>query len=120
MKITVRYISGIGGDRVEVEVLDNDGNKIKDKTYTYGCNASYCRRHEEYAKRDHENAIKYNWGAGYPLMPYIGDLLVNLFAEYEMTKDDTNVEYSGYYVFPQREATSEEVAKIKQELFEEL
>ena len=118
MDIKVRYISGINGSRVEVKVFDDEDKMIEKKEYMYGANASYCRRHAKYAEEDHEKAIKYNWGHGFPLKPYIGDLLVEFFAKYGLTKEE--VEYSGFYVFPNREATKEEVEKIKKELYEEL
>lgn len=117
MNIKVQYIAGINGTRVEVKVFDND-NLIEKKEYSYGYNASYCRRHAKWAEDDVEKAKKYNWGPGYCLKPYIGDLLVELFAKYGLTKEE--VEYSGYYVFPQREATLEEVEQIKKDLYEEL
>ena len=117
MNIKVKYIVGINGSRVEVKIYD-DEEVIEKKEYMYGYNASYCRRHAKYAEEDYEKAKKYNWGPRYCLKPYIGDLLVELFAKYDLTKEE--VEYSGYYVFPKREATDEEVEKIKKELYEEL
>ena len=119
MTIKVKYISGINADRIEVTVFDGE-KQIRKEEYMYGYNASYNRRFAKYAEEDVEKAKKYNWEYGYRyhLKPYIGDLLTNLFAEYGLTKED--VEYSGYYVFPQRDATPEEVEEIKKGLYAEL
>lgn len=119
MNIKVEYIAGISGDRVKVTVFD-EGKLIRTEEYCYGYNASYNRRFAKYAEDDVEKAKKYNWKYGYRyhLKPYIGDLLTNLFTEYGLTKDD--VEYSGRYVFAEREATPEEVEEMKKGLYAEL
>ena len=117
MKICVNYIVGINGDRVIVKVLD-EGKEIRKEEYYYGYNASYNREHARWAEKDYNDSIKYGWTTPRHLMPYIGDLLVNLFKEYNLTKEE--VEYSGYYVFSQKAATEEELAKMIKGLYAEL
>jgi len=117
MKAYVNFISGISGDRVEVKIYNED-KLIKEEIYSYGYNASYNRSIAEYARQEYEKSIKYNWEYPRKLQPYIGDLLVELFNKYGMTKEEA--EYSGYYVFPQREATKDEVKEIIESLYKEL
>ena len=117
--VCVKYIGGINGDRVEVKVFNENNILVRDETFSYGYNASFCRSHAEWAEKDYNNSIKYKWtSCGHCLKPYIGDLLVELFKEYDVTKEE--VEYSGYYIFPQRAATEEEVAQIVERLYKEL
>ena len=109
MKIKIHYICGINGDRVEVSGIENE-KPIWKKEFSYGYNASYCRDHAEYAKKDYENSLKYGWKSfGHCLKPYIGDILTDLLAE-----------YSAYYVFPQREATEDELQEIVKRLYAEI
>jgi len=113
----IRFVSGIGGDRVEVQIFE-DGKEVDGGIYSYGYNASHNRTFEKMAQIDYENSIKYNWGHDYQLRPYIGDILVELLGKYGLTKEEA--EYSGYYVFPQREANEEEVADIIKDYYKEL
>ena len=117
MKISVRYVSGMACDYVNVEVTDG-GKVVEKKSYTYGRNASYNRKIANWEKQEHDNSIKYGWERVYPLKPYIGDLLMEIFNKYGIAKEDA--EYSGFYVFIGREATEEEVKKIYNDLFAEL
>ena len=117
MKIKIHYIAGINGDRVEVSGVENE-KAIWKEVFQYGYNASYNRRYAKYAEDDYNNSIKYNWKSAYCLKPYIGDILTDILAEYNMTKD--NAEYSAYYVFPQREATKDELEKIIEGLYAEM
>ena len=117
MKIYVNYIVGINGDRIEVKVFDKD-KMIRDEEYSYGYNASYNRKYARYAEKDYNDSIKYGWTTHGCLKPYIGELLVNLFKEYNSTKEE--VEYSGYYVLPKRAATEEELKEIIKKLYAEL
>ena len=118
MNIYVEYINGLQGDRVEVQILNENNKIIREETFSYGYNASSCRRYAKYAEKDYNDSIKYNWTTRRCLKPYIGDLLVKLFEEYGMTKEEVN--YSGYYVFPQRPVTKEEIAQIVEKLYAEL
>lgn len=113
----IRYICGINGDRVETQILE-DNVVVDEQIYAYGYNASHNRSFEAIAKEDYENSIKYHWTYRRCLQPYIGDILVELLNKYGLTKEEA--EYSGYYVFPQREANEEEVANIIKGYYKEL
>ena len=117
INIKVKYIVGINGDRIEVEIFEN-GKNIEKETYSFGYNVSYNRQLAKYAEQDYKNSIKYNWKNTYHLKPYIGDILVNLFNKYNLTKE--KVEYSAYYVFLNTYATKEEIETIVKDLYKEL
>lgn len=118
MVVNIRFIAGINGDRVDVKITDNE-ETVFSETYAYGYTASYNKENARYAEKDYENSIKYGWiSIGHCPKPYIGDILTELLAKYNMTKDDAK--YSGYYVFPDREATKEEVKKIIERLYAEV
>lgn len=108
-KMAVKFVVGINGDRVEVKITDESGEALHTHAYSYGYNASYNRRLAAWAQADVENAKKYNWKTPYILKPFIGDILKDLAETYYVGNDD--IEYSGYYVFAEREATPEEVQK---------
>lgn len=117
MQIKIHFIAGINGDRVVVTGIDKDTQW--EKEYSYGYNASYNRSNAEYAQTDYEDSLKYGWNSCWHCpKPYIGDILTDLLAQYNMTKDDA--EYSGYYVFPQRAATEEEIKDIIKRLYAEV
>lgn len=107
-KMSVRFIVGLNGDRVQVKISEGD-KCIFEEDYSYGYNASYNRMFAEIAAKDHEDAIKYGWRSIYPLKPFIGDILKDLIETHYIGNDD--IEYSGYYVLAGREATPEEVQK---------
>lgn len=116
--IKVKYIVGINGDRVEVEIFENE-KIIEKETYSFGYNASYNRKFAKFAEQDYNNSIKYNWKSHYCLKPYIGDILVELFNKYNLTKED--VEYSAYYVMSNKyDTTKEQSERIMEYLYKEL
>ena len=115
--IKVKYVVGINGDRVEVEIFENE-KVIEKETYSFGYNASRNREFAYFAEQDYNNSIKYNWKSHYCLKPYIGDLLVELFNKYNLTKEE--VEYSVYKVLSDNYATEEELEKIVKGLYKEL
>ena len=116
LKMTIKFIAGLEGDRVEVKILE-DNQITFQQEYIYGCNASYNRMFAKFAEEDHHNAIKYKWTGSYPLKPFIGDIFETLINIHHI--EHQNIECSGYYVFAGRAATKEELEKtinrIKQE-----
>ena len=99
----VRFVSGIGGDKVEVTVKDGE-QVLHNQTYSYGDNASYNRLNAEIAASQYARAQKNGWTSRYYcLKPFIGD-----------------IEYSGYYVFANREATPEEVQHLVDKIADEV
>lgn len=116
LKMMIKFVVGINGDRVEVQIL-NDNDIVFQHTYAYGYNASYNRDFANIAAKDYEDAIKYKWTGSYPLKPFIGDIFATLIDAYKI--EYQNIECSGYYVFAGRAATKEEIThminKIKQE-----
>ena len=107
-KMSVRFIVGLNGDRVQVKISEDD-KCIFQEDYSYGYNASYNRMFAEIAAKDHEDAIKYGWRSIYSLKPFKKKKKKELIETYYIGNDD--IEYSGYYVLAGREATPEEVQK---------
>ncbi len=93
----IEYIMGINGDRII----------INGEQYSFGYNCSHTLKFEAYAKKDHEDAIKYKWTSTYNLQPFIGRILAEIAPEWY------NEEWTGYNVFLGRDLTSEELMKIK-------
>lgn len=116
-KMTVRFIVGMSGDRVQVKIQEGD-QYIFQEDYSYGYNASYNRFFADLAAEDHENAIKYGWRGIYPLKPFIGDILKDLIEDNFIGNDD--IEYSGYYVLAGREMTAEEVQEKVDKIADEV
>lgn len=98
MKINLRYISGISVDYIKV--TSNDSSHPIDETYTFGYDCSYNRRNAETDK------------------PYIGDILADLVETNHIQEED--IEYSCYYVFPQKELSVPEAIQKFNELFSEI
>lgn len=103
MTMKVHFIVGMSGDRVKINISD-----IFQEEYAYGYNASYNRLNARMAEIDHENAIKYGWKSSYPLKPFIGDILKEL----QETYNPEEIEYTGFYVFANREMTEDEVQSV--------
>ena len=118
MIMKVHFVTGISGDRVEVKIFENE-DIIFEKVYFYGYNASWSRKSADFAHRDHEDAIKYGWDTTWHTeKPFIGDILQDLAETYTIA--DSDIIYTGYMVFAERDMTEEEVMrridKIKEEL----
>ena len=99
----IKYIMGVNGDRI---IINED-------RYAFGYNCSKTLDHEAYAKKNHEDAIKYGWVSTYNLQPFIGRILVKIEPEWY------NEEWTGYNVFMGRALTPEELAKIKNNIKKE-
>lgn len=117
MKIKVHYIYGLNGDRVIIYGKENE-KTVWTQEYSFGYNVSSNRRFAKYAEEDYLNSIKYGWKTPRCLKPYIGDILTEILSEYKLTKND--IEYSAYFVLPQRDATKEEVEKMVENLYTEV
>lgn len=114
----VRFVSGISGDRVDVTIKDGE-QVLHNQTYSYGDNASYSRMNADIAASQYAQAQKYGWtNPYYCLKPFIGDILKDLIETHYIGNDD--IEYSGYYVFADREATPEEVQRIVDKIADEV
>ena len=114
----VRFVSGIGGDKVEVTVKDGE-QVLHSQTYSYGDNASYNRLNAEIAASQYARAQKNGWTSRYYcLKPFIGDILKDLIETHYIGNDD--IEYSGYYVFANREATPEEGQHLVDKIADEV
>lgn len=103
MKNTIKYIQGLNGDRIEINGV----------TYAYGYTCSHTRAFARIAKKEHEDAIKYEWQYPHPLKPFIGDILE------EVCSNWRTIEWTGVNVFAGRALTSEEIDKIKRGIEEE-
>jgi hypothetical protein len=116
LKMMIKFIVGINGDRVEVKILE-DNQITFQQEYEYGYNASYNKMFAKIAANDYENAIKYKWTGCYLLKPFIGDIFATLINTYHI--EYQNIECSGYYIFAGRNATKEEleetINRIKKE-----
>lgn len=99
----IEYIMGLNSDRVII-----NGNR-----YSFGYNCSYTLRDEAYAKKGHEDAIKYGWVSTYNLQPLIGRILAEIEPEWY------NEEWTGYNVFMGRALTPEELVEIKNNIKKE-
>ena len=99
----IKYIMGVNGDRI---IINED-------RYAFGYNCSYTLRDEAYAKKGHEDAIKYGWVSTYNLQPLIGRILAEIEPEWY------NEEWTGYNVFMGRDLTPEELAEIKNNIKKE-
>ena len=99
----IEYIMGLNSDRVII-----NGNR-----YSFGYNCSYTLRDEAYAKKGHEDAIKYGWVSTYNLQPLIGRILAEIEPEWY------NEEWTGYNIFMGRALTPEELVEIKNNIKKE-
>ena len=93
MRDTIKYIRGINGSRIIVNGI----------TYTFGYNCSLNRRFARYAEKDYHDAIKYNWGPGYALKPFIGDILEEVCPNWRAAK------WTGENVFAGKPLTRSEI-----------
>ena len=99
----IEYIMGLNSDRVII-----NGNR-----YSFGYNCSHTLEHEAYAKKNHEDAIKYRWVSTYNLQPFIGRILTEIEPEWY------NKEWTVYNVFMGRALTLEELIEIKDNIKKE-
>lgn len=99
----IEYIKGINSDGVII-----NGNR-----HYFGYDCSYTLEHEAYAKKNHEDAIKYGWASIYNLQPFIGRILAEIEPEWY------NKEWTGYNVFTGRALTPEELIEIKDKIKKE-
>ena len=106
----IHYIAGINMDRVQV-IIENQGNKVFSKEYSIGYNASSSKKNEEYARKNHEDSIKYNWKTVYSLKPYIGDILNELKENFQITENE--IIFTGYNVFTGNDFNSEDIERYK-------
>ena len=93
--------------------LNSDRVIINGNRYSFGYNCSYTLRDEAYAKKGHEDAIKYGWVSTYNLQPLIGRILAEIEPEWY------NEEWTGYNVFMGRDLTPEELVEIKNNIKKE-
>ena len=107
-KMSVRFICGINGDRVEVTVTNPENKILFDKELVYGANVSSSRKNAAYSLQECQDAIKYNWSTPIAYKPFIGDVLMDIVETYFIN----DIIYSGYFVFCNEEMTKDEVEQI--------
>lgn len=106
----IHYIAGINSDRVQV-TIENQGNKVFSKEYSIGYNVSNSKKNEEYARKNHEDSIKYGWKTVYSLKPYIGDILNELKENFQIIENE--IIFTGYNVFTGNDFNSEDIKRYK-------
>ena len=115
-KMYIRFICGINGDRVEVKVINLEGEVILDKELVYGANVSSSRKNAAYSLQECQDAIKYNWSTPIAYKPFIGDVLMDIVETYFIN----DIIYSGYFVFCNEEMTKDEVEQIVNSITKEM
>ena len=115
--MNIMYIkpqAGINADGFEVRIQDEEDNRVFDKSYSYGYNASYKKEQAERAHNEVEKAKKYGWepSAYRGEKPYTTDILVELANKYEIEKI---IVTAGMYVFSNKPMRSEDVDKFVEE-----
>lgn len=113
-KMIVIPLSGISSDGFIVKVIIND-KEVFSEDYHYGYTASYDRAQAEYSKRDHENALKYNWNFPeiyHSVKPYTSDILSELCQKYKLTVNDIEV-IAGNNIFTGEKVSKETIENFK-------
>lgn len=109
-KMTIRIGSGLNADGCIIKVTDEAGNILHQEEYSYGYNASYNRKHADWAEKDYQNAINNDW-KGYSRKPFIGDIIDELCAQYDIDKD--SIEYvKGKNVFKDTDVSDDQVSNF--------
>ena len=115
-KMSVRFICGINGDRVEVTVINQKDEVLLKKELVYGANVSNSRKNAAYSLQECQDAIKYNWSTPIAYKPFIGDVLMDIVETYFIN----DIIYSGYFVFCNEEMTKDEVEQIVNSITKEM
>ena len=116
-KMVITIGSGVNADGCTITVTNEADEVLHRERYAYGYNASYNRKHAKYAQDDYDNAIKYNWQNKPSLKPFIGDIVHDLCAQYDIREDDIIYE-KGKHLFMNTDATDADVNRFKSSLNE--
>ena len=72
--LCICILSSHSADGFSVRIQDNQENKLYERSFYYGSNASYSRANAERAHQLVEDAKKYNWSTRYHEAPYVTDI----------------------------------------------
>ena len=116
-RMEVEVFSGLNADGFAVHIYSADDKLLFTKDYRYGHNASYTRKFAEFADKDYEDSIKYNWKNKRVRKPFIADIINDLAKEYNVSKENIEV-IGGQNKFSSNPVDDETVARFKQHMNE--
>lgn len=116
-KMVINIGSSVNTDGCTITVTNEADEVLYRERYAYGYNASYNRKHAKYAQDDYDNAIKYDWQNKPSLKPFIGDIVHDLCAQYDINEDDIIYE-KGKHLFMNTDASDADVDRFKSYLKE--
>lgn len=113
-QMTIFVYSGISSNGFDVDIVDSSGQRLFLKQYRYGYNASYDRKHAQYAHEDVANAKKYGWRGSYTEKPYAADIIDDLCKKYNIDKSEIQFA-KGKNIFKQDNVSDDTVSRFIQD-----